>query len=124
MFNSSEPVVIDFSKVPAESLDIAKEIFKKDGTLYKSKPKKDGISGDCLYVWRMLAFHISTNPQHHCMPVTASFDLETYDENGKWSSRLAHVREKELKVHIDNILNLIPTRKQSGTMRWLKAFGQ
>lgn len=123
MFRSEQPV-LDFSKVPAESLHIAEAIFKKNGTLYSTKPKNAKVNGDMKYCWRMIAFHISTNPQHHCMPVTASFDLETNDENGQWSARLAHLREKELKIHIDNILNLIPTRKQSGTMRWLKALGQ
>lgn len=118
------PVVIDFSKIPDESLEIAKAIFKADGTLYRTKPKKEGVTGDCKYVWREVAFHISTNPQHHCMPVTSCFDLETYDENGKWSSRLASIREQELKVHIKNILNAVPLKDQPGTRRWLKALGQ
>lgn len=112
---------IDFSKLSGETLQIAQQIFKKNGTLYASKPKS--ANGDAKYVWRHLSFHISTNPQHHCMPVTASFDLETYDENGKWSSRLAMVRENELKVHINKILDLVPTHKQAGTMRWARAFG-
>lgn len=43
----------------------------------------------------MLAFYMSTNRQHQCMPVTADFDLETYDENGKWPANLAHKKAKK-----------------------------
>lgn len=112
---------IDFSKLSGESLYMASQVFKKDGSFYASKPKK--ASGDGKYVWRMLAFFISSNPMHQCMPVCASFDLETYGDDGKWSSRLAQVREKELQAVIDEILNQIPLRNQAGTRRWLKAFG-
>lgn len=118
---SIENAVIDFTSLSQEANNIAKQISKKDGTLYKSKPKKDGVSGDCQYIWRHLVFYVSQNRQHQCMPVTASFDLETYDDNGKWCSRLAMKREKELEPIIREILDNIPLHKQSGTIRWLKA---
>lgn len=41
------------------------------GKLRASKPK-DGVAA---YVWRMVAFSLSTNPQHHCMPMTADFGI-------------------------------------------------
>lgn len=119
---SIENAVIDFTNLSPEALNIAKHITKKDGTIYRSKPKKEGISGDCQYVWRHLVFHVSQNRQHQCMPVTADFDLETYNDEGKWCSRLAMKRGKELEPIIREILQNIPLYKQSGTMRWLKAF--
>jgi len=117
-----ESAKIDFSKLSPETLSIAEKIFKKDGTLYSSKPTK--ANGDQKYVWRQVAFFISKKPQHQCMPVTASFDLETYDDNGKWSSHLAHIREKELNTPIKEILDAIPVFQQAGLLRWARAFGR
>ena len=48
-----------------------KEITGRDGTLRSSKPR----DGNAAYVWRMVAFQISSNYRHHCMPVTADFGV-------------------------------------------------
>jgi hypothetical protein len=121
MFNSVESPKINMSLFSDETLSILNQIFKNDGSLYKSKPKK--ASGDAKYVWRMLAFYMSKNRQHQCMPVTADFDLETYDENGKWSANLAHKKAKELDKIVDSVLKTIKSSDLPGLNRWKKAFG-
>lgn len=121
MFNSVESPKINMSLFSDETLSILNQIFKNDGSLYKSKPKK--ASGDAKYVWRMLAFYMSKNRQHQCMPVTADFDLETYDENGKWSANLAHKKAKDLDEIVDSVLKTIKSSDLPGLNRWKKAFG-
>ena len=120
MFNTIEAPKVDLTIFSGETLDIVKQVFKNDGSLYKSKPTK--ASGEAKYVWRMLAFYMSTNRQHQCMPVTADFDLETYDENGKWSANLAHKKAKELDEVVNNVLKTIPNNNLPGLKRWKKAF--
>lgn len=122
MFNLVESPKVDLSIFSDDVLSIVNQIFKKDGSLYKSKPLK--ATGEAKYVWRMLAFYMSTNRQHRCMPVTADFDLETYNENGKWSSRLAQEKTKELDKIVNNVLNTIPNEKLPGIKRWKKSFGK
>lgn len=122
-----------------EKLEIAKGIFTRSGEFRASKPKvvkksvkvvadcflgysynyankKEIIQGETAYVWRMVAFFISSNRQHQCMPVTAYFDLNgTVKEQNK--------RAKELDVLVDKITKLVPLHKQSGTLNWGRALG-
>jgi hypothetical protein len=51
-------------------------ITGKDGEIRASKPK----DGNAAYVWRMVAFSVSTISRHHCMPVTADFDVVVPEE--------------------------------------------
>ena len=50
-------------------------ITGKDGEIRASKPK----DGNAAYVWRMVAFSVSTISRHHCMPVTADFGVVVPD---------------------------------------------
>ena len=122
-----------------EQTAILNIIIKVDGTLRASKPplgKKTGmidsdsfygytyawatdaerLKAKAAYVWRMVAFAISPNPVHHCMPTTASFDLDgTFEE--------CRALEKELDAFADLIVKCVPVTKQHGTMRWAQAYG-
>jgi|GEM_PF-4563203 len=51
-------------------------ITSKNGELRSTKPK----DGNAAYVWRMVAFSLSTNPRHRCMPVTADFGVVVPDD--------------------------------------------
>lgn len=106
---------IDTSKLDNESLNFAKQITKKNGDLYSSKPKN--ASGEAKYVWRLVMFYVSNKPQHHCMPVCADFDIEEKD----YQKRL--LITKELDNIVKKIVNSIPLEKQYGSMRWAKAMG-
>lgn len=70
------------------------------------------------YVWRMVVFQVGTKPAHHCMPVTADWDLPLEDH--------AQRRElsKELDAIADRIVNLIPRNEWHGIIRWGNAMGQ
>jgi len=115
--------VLDHS-VQEEFTSILDVIVKKNGNLRASKPKVNtDIDGKAAYVWRLAAFSLSTNPQHHCMPVCADFDLPAYDENGKWSSAVARQMAKELDVLEKIIVNSVPRDEWSGVHRWAKALG-
>lgn len=107
--------VIDLSKLEGEALEYAKQIVKKNGEVYLSKPKK--ASGNAKYVWRMVMFFIGNRPQHHCMPVCADFDIEERD----YHKRLEI--SKHLDLIVDSIVKTVPIEKQNGTLRWAKAFG-
>jgi hypothetical protein len=111
---------IDFSKInlSGRDLEIAKACIGRDGGLRSSKPK----DGEAAYVWRMAAFTISTNPKHHCMPVTAEFDLpEQYWGPGRSDAR--HARIKELDVIEMALVDAVPKEQWYGVRRWAGALG-
>lgn len=117
---------VDIEKIELtdEFSKIFKIVVKKDHSIRASKPKvKDDITGKAAYVWRMVCFQVSPKPQHHCMPVTANFDLPAYDENGKWSCSVSRIMEKELDKLVDVIVDSIPKTQWHGISRWGKAFG-
>lgn len=118
-------------------MDIARRIVNsRNGELRASKPKvqeqvkvaDDSIygytyrhltpeaQGDAAYVWRMVAFMVSQNRQHQCMPVTAEFDL-----GGTYTERMS--RAKTLDALVDKIVKIVPMRECHGALRWGKALG-
>lgn len=77
---------IDLDKVTyndATERQIAERIVIRNGKgndattrLRASQPPLDDDTGrEASYVWRMVAFFISPNQKHGCMPVTAEFKL-------------------------------------------------
>lgn len=127
---------------------IAALILNK-GKLRASKPK---ASGEAAYVWRMVAFIASPISQHHCMPMTAEFDLPEQfwgpremperfgSKNDPAAYRAWHdsdeyraatdiarerrrTRVKELQAIADALLETIPKRQWRGALRWARAFG-
>ena len=95
----------------------------KPGKLRAAKPKvkdSDPITGKTAYIWRMVCFILSPNPKHHCMPMTADFDLPAF-EGGRWSSVAAREMSNVLKPLEDAIVNTIPKVEWYGINRWAKA---
>jgi len=62
--------VTDFQRHIIE--DVVKMTGKTPGVIRSTKPR-DGRSA---YVWRMVAFMVSRNPQHQCMPAMADMYIE------------------------------------------------
>lgn len=130
-----------------EERDIVKAIIGQQNRLRSSKPKLDSdINRLASYVWRIVAFQISPNSQHHCIPMTAEFDLPakywpsgfpTYSdfndpnrvlteyEIGAEKARIAR-KEKiaQLNILIDKIVNTVPKSEWKGVIRWGRALGQ
>lgn len=46
-------------------------LITRQGAIRASAPK----NGNAKYVWRMVAFAVSTDPKQHCMPCTADFGV-------------------------------------------------
>ncbi len=133
---------INKSAVPTQTdeekaiLDI---IVKSDGTLLASKPhlnkqirvkdatspygytyqcatEQDRLRAKAAYTWRMVAFAVSPNPKHHCMPVMAFCDLDGSSDDRK-------LIEKALDEFAERIIRSIPFAQQHGTIRWGRALG-
>ena len=127
-------------KIPASMgcLDrsIAEQVLNK-GKLRASKPK----DGEAAYVWRMVAFTVSRNPVHQCMPITADWDLRNqyfpspkFPPSTPWddpeyraamdaNSAAVRARIKELDAIADALIATIPVTQWAGALRWARAFG-
>lgn len=57
---------------PAEQAFVGQVFRGKTDQIRATKPSDPRAA----YIWRMVAFQVSTNPQHHCMPMTADFGLK------------------------------------------------
>ena len=113
--------------------EIARQIVKSDGTLFASKPKK--ASGFAKYVWRMVAFQISPIGQHHCMPMTADFDVNYtdigYEKMLMWNEPGSDEQRRSMKAMLkvlddvtDAIVNTVPKNQWHGISRWARAMGR
>jgi hypothetical protein len=71
------PIVLEVPTLTQFAKTCLSQITKRDGTLYASRPKN--ASGSAQYVWRMVAFSLSSNPVHQCMPVLADFYVTDAD---------------------------------------------
>jgi hypothetical protein len=125
-----------------EQKEIVSAITGQQSRLRSSKPKINGLA---MYVWRMVAFQVSPNSQHHCMPMTADFDLgneywpqgfPTYSDFNdpnrvktayEIESDNAHNKRKakiaELDVLVNIIVNSVPKEQWYGVSRWGRALG-
>ena len=119
-------IKIEELNLTLDQMNIVKCILKKDGSIRLSKPKiknTDHKTGKAAYIWRMLAFQVSKNPVHHCMPVCATFDLPAYDDCGRWRSNLANEMARDLKVIEDEIMKQISCLQWYGIKKWSRALG-
>ena len=110
---------LTLTNLEGEDLEIAQSILKRNGDLYKSRPKK--ASGDAQYVWRMVAFALSDNPQHWCIPVTA--DLYLSDTYWDLSFKAKSDYRDRLNKIVEEVVDTVPVLEQPGTRRWAGAFG-
>lgn len=99
---------VELGRLSGEALRYAREITKKDGTLYASKPGKATPEG--RYVWRMVVHTVSPRPAHQCMPVTAHFELGSYSETRALLTHLDQIA--------DQIIDSIPVHQWHGVKRW------
>lgn len=136
------------TKLDAKQWSMVRDCFVNRGGIYRlrsSRPTK--ASGSVQYIWRMIAFTVSPNPQHHCIPMGADFyilDSEIahrtdqyipkylYDSDreavAKWSQKtwdMMHKGEKrrnyvkqELDPIVDIVVNNIPKNQWYGVKRW------
>jgi len=112
--------------VGAEDLAIiARMVNTRTGCLRASKPPvKSGedVTGCGAYVWRHTAFLISPKREHHCMPVTDTFDLpDSVTDHGYGMS---NPRLKHLHDLVDIVVDTVPVSQWHGVRRWGQAFGQ
>lgn len=95
----------------------------RDGRLRMSKPKE----GNAAYVWRMIAFMVSRDRKHQCMPCTADFDIpdeayQNYPGEHSFQRRSAYIKEV-LDPLVDRIVNNVPKSQWAGVARWANAMG-
>ena len=104
---------LDNVSMNAEESEAAQKIVGRGNRLRASKPK---TCGKASYVWRMVAFQISPNRQHQCMPMCADFDID-----GKYDERKA-ITDK-LDGLVKRIVDTVPSDQLHGVNRWGKALG-
>lgn len=134
-----------------EQVYLVRDVFTNRGGKLKlraSRPTK--AKGATQYIWRMVCFIVSPNPQHHCMPVGADFYIneseyahrtdqyiprletdhdretvnkwnqKTWDMMHKGEKRKKYIKE-ELDPLVDIIIESIPKNQWHGAKRWHKA---
>lgn len=136
----------------AEQWELAAPCFAKSkGALRLRASRPTKAKGATQYIWRNVAFIVSTNPQHHCMPVGADFYIKDEEfahrkdkyipklvtENcqqtvDSWNTKtweMMHKSEKrrnyikqELDPIVDIIIDNIPKSQWRGAHRWNRAF--
>ena len=121
---------LDFSSLNLDGAEavLAAEIVKRDGSLYKSRPKN--ASGEAQYLWRMVAFALGTGSVN-CMPVCADFYLpeevqSSYRDPEEVRDRKHAAKDAMMKWLDDlaeRLIRTVPVTQQPGTMRWARAFG-
>jgi hypothetical protein len=120
--------VIKIEALEGEAADYARRITVADGggarILRSSKPTAKG-QGRAAYVWRMVAFSVSSNPRHQCMPCTADWDLA--DDYRGADRRVDHdaLRAEcgRLDKIVDQIVAVVPKEQWAGVIRWGNALG-
>lgn len=97
------------SKPPVERKRVDARGPQGGGPYYK-KTVIEG--GETAYIWRMVAFYVSPKRQHHCMPVTADFDLpaDDFDTRRELAERLDDI--------VDKIVDTVPKEQWYGVARW------
>lgn len=102
-------------------LRASKPKVKRDDTIFveiDGQQVKASKSGVTAYVWRMVAFEASAIPQHHCMPVTADWDLNIPH----------HTIRRAAAVYLDTVadavLDTVPVNNRYGLLSWGRALGR
>jgi len=104
--------------LPPNDYAIVRRITNPQTWVLKStRPKvhpDDPQSNLAAYVWRMAAFYISANPDHHRMPMSAFFFLPDH-------------ADKELVQRLDKLVDKItatvPKTQWHGLMAWRGLYG-
>jgi hypothetical protein len=88
------------------------------GHEYDYANDKDKEAGIAAYVWRMVAFQVSDNPKHTCMPVLAFCDLPQHYQ-GEERKSIERMADAIVKAIVDSI----PPSEWRGVARWGRAMG-
>jgi len=105
------PMLTDKAKgLSALAKAMISEITDRHGRLHKRRPRGTGIID---YVWRMVAFQISTMDIHHCMPIMAPFYLPSGMSYEKWNEL-----QDELNGIANEICDTIPVDQWHGIAKW------
>ena len=109
------------TSLTGRDLEIALGCLNK-GALRASKPISDGES---KYVWRHVAFSVSPNAKHQCMPMSADFDLpeQYWDREVENYHEKRRARIKELDLIVDAMVKAVPPSQWYGVSRWRRALG-
>jgi len=118
---------LDAANLTKEERELAQGILATQGpnkgNLRASKPKvtrtkmADGTwqreGGEMAYIWRNVAFMVSPNPKHQCLPMMAFCDLP-----GEWGDE-----QRELAARLDDIADRIAATAPAawlhgGVARW------
>ena len=78
--------------------------------------KEGAMQGRAAYVWRMVAFMVSPKSNHHCMPVSARFDLPGTLQEVKIEMEL-------LDKLVDRIVDSVDKSEWYGIVRWGRVLG-
>ncbi|MCS7317297.1 MAG: hypothetical protein NZZ41_03120 [Candidatus Dojkabacteria bacterium] len=117
-----EHIAIKFPKLFSE----VKKIFVTKNNRIRSSFPNQKDNPVAYYIWRMCVFNVSTNYQHHSIPVCADLYI-TEKHYGLYSGNTPYEKKmsllKELNEVVDIIVNSIPKEKWYGVMRWGKALG-
>jgi hypothetical protein len=115
---------VDVENLPLDDADraIVRRIMNGDRMRASAPPTKPCTveSGLAYYVWRMAAFSVSPNPQHHCMPCTADFYFPREYSWGTDARKAIVARGDRIEKAV---VHSIPVSEWHGIRRWGNAFG-
>ena len=106
---ASKPKVAKMTK-----FDAPDEVF---GYRYDYATDEERKQAMTAYVWRMVAFAISPQRQHACMPVMCECELPG---TGSERRKLAKMLDDEV---VEVVVRTVPLTQQTGTLRWGRALG-
>lgn len=116
---------INVDALPLDEADraIVRRVLNGDRLRASAPPTKPctADSGLTYYVWRMVAFSVSPDPKHHCMPVTADFYFPHPEYSWGTDKRKAIVARGD-RIE-DAVVKSIPPTAWHGIKRWGNAFG-
>ena len=145
--------VINADKVitkTVEEVEIIQAILGRESRLRSSKPDVKIANGKAAYVWRYVAFFIGRKGGDSCMPVMAYCDIKSpfaaemraaqkaaiaakksfFGENSEYRELIDRDRaackqiENDCMDLVKRIVDVVPVRDQTGTLRWGKALGK
>ena len=106
------------SQKPEIDYTIVEKPVKFGDKIHIRKYREPDYEGGCAaYLWRMVAFSISPNYQHHCMPVCAYYDLPGDTEEDR------RILAKMMDELADKIVNGVKVSEWHGVRRWASVLG-
>ncbi len=108
---ASKPKIKYHTGYRTTTLSSGREITTKTRT-------PEEVTGKAAYLWRMVAFEVSPDRRHSCMPVMAFCDLPDRESREERCEL-----ENELNALAAKICDTIHPADRHGLKRWASAFG-